>query len=86
MKQKTLTVMWMPSRNSAPRTFSIPQVYLYICLGLLVFSWLLLAIGGYLGHRLYRDSTELRAQNADLLYEVKDFGTLRNTIKIVRYS
>ena len=84
MKQKTVTVMWMPSANSAPRTFSIPHVYLYICFGLLVFSWLLLGIGGYLGHRLYRDSTELQAQNAGLLHEVKDLDTLRHTIKQIQ--
>ncbi|MGD8383707.1 MAG: hypothetical protein PVJ11_16310, partial [Syntrophobacterales bacterium] len=81
MKRKTVTVMWMPSANSAPRTFSIPHVYLYICLGLLVFSWLLLGIGGYLGQRLYRDSTKLQTQNANLLHEVKDLDTLRHTIK-----
>ena len=84
MKQKTVTVMWMPSAKSAPRTFSIPHMYLYICLGLLVFSWLLLGIGGYLGHSLYRDSTELQAQNADLLHEVKDIDTLRHTIKQIQ--
>jgi murein DD-endopeptidase MepM/ murein hydrolase activator NlpD len=84
MKQKTVTVMWMPSANSAPRTFSIPHVYLYICFGLLVFSWLLLGIGGYLGHRLYRDSTELQAQNANLLHEVKDLDILRHIIKQIQ--
>jgi murein DD-endopeptidase MepM/ murein hydrolase activator NlpD len=84
MKQKTVTVMWMPSAKSAPRTFSIPHVYLYICLGLLVFSWLLLGIGGYLGQRLYRDSTKLQAQNAQLLHEVKDLDTLRHTIKQIQ--
>ena len=84
MKQKTVTVMWMPSANSAPRTFSIPHVYLYVCLGLLVFSWLLLGIGGYLGQRLYRDSTELQTQNANLQHEVKDLETLRHTIRQIQ--
>ena len=84
MKQKAVTVMWMPSANSAPRTFSIPHVYLYIFLGLMVFSWLLLGIGGYLGQRLYRDSAALQAQNAELLHEVKDLDTLRHTIKQIQ--
>ncbi|UCG22357.1 MAG: M23 family metallopeptidase [Deltaproteobacteria bacterium] len=80
MKKKTLTVMWMPSGNSGPRTFSVPQIYLYLCLGLLVVSLLLLVVGGYWGHRLYRNSTELRRQNANLHHEVKDLDTLRDTI------
>ena len=84
MRQKRLTVMWMPSGNKSPRTFSLPQIYLYICLGLLVLSWLLLAVGGYLGHRLYRNSTELRTQNANLLHEVKDLDTLRDTINEIQ--
>jgi murein DD-endopeptidase MepM/ murein hydrolase activator NlpD len=84
MKRKTITVMWMPAANAAPRTFSIPQLYLYICLGLLLFSWLLLGIGGYLGHRLYSDSTQLQTQNVDLQHEVKDLDTLRHTIKQIQ--
>lgn len=84
MKQKRLTVMWMPSANTSPRTFSFPQVYLYICLALLVLSWLLLAIGGYLAHRLHRNTTELRKQNAHLFHEVKDLDTLRHTIKQIQ--
>jgi murein DD-endopeptidase MepM/ murein hydrolase activator NlpD len=53
-------------------------------LGLLVLSWLLLGVGGYLGQRLYRDSTKLQAQNANLLREVKNLDTLRHTIKKIQ--
>ena len=80
MKKKTFTVMWMPSGNSGPRTFSVPQVYLYICIGLLAVSLMLLVMGGYWGHRLYSNSSELRRQNANLQHEVKDLDTLRDTI------
>ena len=80
MKKKTFTVMWMPSGNRGPRTYSVPQVYLYICIGLLACSLLLLLMGGYWGHRLYSNSSELRKQNANLKYEVKGLDTLRNTI------
>jgi murein DD-endopeptidase MepM/ murein hydrolase activator NlpD len=80
MKKKTFTVMWMPSGNSGPRTFSVPQAYLYSSIGLMVFSLLLLVIGGYWGHRLYRNSSQLRRQNANLQHEVKDLNTLRETI------
>jgi len=80
MKKKTFTVMWMPSGNSGPRTFSVPQIYLYVCIGLLAVSLLSLVMGGYWGHRLYRNSTELRRQNANLHHEVKDLDTLRDTI------
>ena len=34
-----------------------------------------------MGHRLHRDSTELRQQNDKLLHEVKDLEALRHTIK-----
>jgi len=80
MKKKTFTVMWMPSGTTGPRTFSVPQVYLYISVGLLVFSLLLVVIGGYWEHRLYRNSSELRRQNFNLQHEVKDLDTLRDTI------
>jgi murein DD-endopeptidase MepM/ murein hydrolase activator NlpD len=80
MKKKSFTVMWMPSGNIGPRTFSVPQVYLYISIGLLVFSLLLLLIGGYWGHRLYHNTSELRRQNANLQHEVKDLDTLRDTM------
>jgi murein DD-endopeptidase MepM/ murein hydrolase activator NlpD len=80
MKKKTFTVMWMPSGTVGPRTFSVPQVYLYISIGLLIFSLLLLLIGGYWGHRLYHNTRELRRQNVNLQHEVKDLDTLRETI------
>ena len=81
MKKKTVTVMWMPSAHSSPRTFSLPHVLLYVCLGLMIVSWLMLAIGGYMGHRLYSDSTKLRQQNDQLLHKVKDLEALRLTIE-----
>jgi murein DD-endopeptidase MepM/ murein hydrolase activator NlpD len=46
----------------------------------MVVSLLLLAMGAYWGHRLYRNSGELRRQNANLHHEVKDLDTLRDTI------
>ncbi len=73
--------MWMPSSHSSPRTFSLPHVLLYVCCGLLIVSWLMLAIGGYMGHRLYRDSVKLRQQNDELLHDVKDLEALRLTIE-----
>jgi hypothetical protein len=84
MQRKRLTVMWMPSASSGPRTFSISNVYLYICLSLVVISWLLLSIGAFLGHRLYHDSAELREQNVHLLGEVKDLETLRHSMEQIQ--
>jgi len=84
MKQKRLTIMWTPSANTGHKILSVSQVYLYICLGLLILSWLLLAVSGYLGHRLYRDTTKLRKQNADLTHKVQDLDTMRHTIKQIQ--
>jgi len=44
----------------------------------------LLGMGGYWGHRLYRDSTELRRQNTNLKHEVKDLDVLRDTIRHIQ--
>ncbi len=84
MKRKKVTVMWMPSATSGPRVFSVPQVFLYICVTLVVISWLLLSIGAYLGHRLYSDSIELREQNDHLLQEVKDLEALRQSMEQIQ--
>ena len=73
--------MWMPSARSSPITFSVPHMFFYVCVGLLLVSWILLGIGGYLGHRLHRDSAELRQQNDRLLHQVKDLEALRHTIE-----
>ena len=81
MKRKRLTVMWMSSASSDHRIFSISHAVFYICIGLIVISWLLLGMGAYLGNRLYHDSLTLQEQNSRLLGEVKDLDSIRLIIK-----
>ena len=84
MKKKNITVMWMPSENASPRILVVSQVYLFLCLGLLILSWLFLGIGGYLGHRLYSNSAKLRKQNAELAHKVQDLDVMRHTIEQIQ--
>ena len=84
MKRKRLTVMWVRSKNLRSLMFSVPKALLFICLGLFVTSWLLLAIGGYLGNRLRHDTVKLREQNSQLQHKVEDLDSLRHTMEQIQ--
>ena len=77
MKGKKLTVVWVPKGGLRPLVFSIPKVLIYLSVVLLVTSWLLLAMGGYLGNRLQHNTTRLSEQNSRLQHKVKDLEILR---------
>lgn len=76
--------MWMPSVSSKSRTFSLPPLLLYIFVGMLVLSWLLLATGGYFGKHLYDDYLELREENTYLLQKERELESLRHTMERIR--
>jgi murein DD-endopeptidase MepM/ murein hydrolase activator NlpD len=57
---------------------------LYICLSLMLVSWLLLGIGAYLGNQLYGDYVELREQNSLLQQKEKDLEAVRQTMEKIR--
>jgi murein DD-endopeptidase MepM/ murein hydrolase activator NlpD len=84
MKRKRITVMWMPSVSSRSRTFSLPPVLLYVFVGTLVLSWVLLAAGGYFGKNLYDDYVSLRQENAYLLEKERELDALRQTMERIR--
>ncbi len=84
MKKNRITVMWMPSVSSKSRTFSVPPVLLFIFVGLLVVSWVLLAAGGYLGNRLYHDYRQLRDENSYLLEKESELDALRQTMERIQ--
>jgi murein DD-endopeptidase MepM/ murein hydrolase activator NlpD len=84
MKRKRITVMWMPSVSSRSRTFSLPPLFLYVFVGVLVLSWVLLVAGGYFGKNLYDDYLELRAENTNLLEKEKELDALRQTMERIR--
>ena len=84
MKRKRITVMWMPSVSSKSRTFSLPPLLLYLFLGTLVVSWVLLAAGGYLGNRLYHDYLQLRHKNSYLLEKEKELDALRQAMERIQ--
>ena len=84
MKRKRITVMWMPSVSSKSRTFSLPPLLLYIFVGMLVLSWVLLATGGYFGKHLYDDYLELREENTYLLQKERELESLRHTMERIR--
>lgn len=84
MKRKRITVMWMPSVSSRSRTFSLPPVLLYVFVGTLVLSWVLLVAGGYFGKNLYDDYVDLRQENTYLLEKERELDALRQTMERIR--
>lgn len=84
MRRKRITVMWMPSVSSRSRTFSLPPIVLYIFVGMLVLSWVLLVTGGYFGKSLYEDYRELREENTHLLHKERELEALRQTMERIR--
>lgn len=76
--------MWMPSVSSRSRTFSLPPLILYIFVGMLVLSWVLLATGGYFGKSLYEDYLALREENSYLLHKERELEALRQTMERIR--
>jgi murein DD-endopeptidase MepM/ murein hydrolase activator NlpD len=76
--------MWMPSVSSRSRTFSLPPVLLYVFVGMLVLSWVLLAAGGYFGKNLYDDYVDLRQENTYLLEKESELDALRQTMERIR--
>ena len=84
MKKNRITVMWMPSVSSKSRTFSVPPVLLYVFVGLLVISWVLLGTGGYFGNRLYHDYLQLRDENSYLLEKESELDALRQTMERIQ--
>ena len=84
MKRKRITIMWMPSVSSKSRTFSLPPVLLYVFVGMLLISWILLGTGGFFGNRLYRDYLQLREENSYLLEKERELNALRDTMERIQ--
>lgn len=84
MRRKRITVMWMPSVSSSSRTFSLPPIILYVFVGTLVLSWVLLAAGGYFGKNFYDDYLTLREENTYLLEKERELDSLRQTMERIR--
>jgi murein DD-endopeptidase MepM/ murein hydrolase activator NlpD len=84
MRRKRITVMWMPSVSSSSRTFSLPPIILYVFVGMLVLSWVLLAAGGYFGKNFYDDYLTLREENTYLLEKEQELDSLRQTMERIR--
>ena len=76
--------MWMPSVSSRSRTFSLPPLILYVFVGTLVLTWVLLATGSYYGKSLYDDYIELREENTYLLEKERELDALRQTMERIR--
>ena len=74
----------MPSVSSRSRTFSLPPILLYVFVGVLLLSWVLLAAGGYFGKNLYDDYVELREENTYLLEKERELDALQQTMERIR--
>jgi len=69
--------MWMRVMGSPARILSLSPALLYFFVGVLILSWVVLAIGGYLGKRLYSDYVELKGKNYYLLQKEQELAELR---------
>lgn len=76
--------MWMASVSSKTRIFSVPPLLVYIFVSLVLVSWILLAIGSYVGNRLYHDYCALQEENVQLLQKKMELKALRQTMKRIR--
>ena len=77
MKRKRLTAILVRSTRSPSQILALSPAVLYFFLGVLVFLWVLLAGGGYLGKRLYSDYHELKEKNYYLLQKERELEELR---------
>jgi len=77
VKRKRLTAILVRSTQSPSRIFSLSPALLYFFVGMLVFSWVVLAIGGYFGKRLYFDYHDLKEKNYYLHQKEQELEELR---------
>jgi len=84
MKRKRLTAILVRSTQSPSRILSLSPALLYFFVGMLVFLWVLLAVGGYLGKRLYSDYHELKEKNYYLLQKEQELEELRQLMVRIR--
>jgi hypothetical protein len=76
--------MWIPPASSSFRILSIPLSLLYIIIGILIFSWGVLGIGGYFGRGLYYECLKLREENSYLLQEAGELKELRSAMERIQ--
>ena len=84
MKRKRLMAMRVRSTRSPLRILSISTTLLYFFVGMLLFLWIVLAVGGYLGKRLYSDYFELKEKNYYLLRKERELEELRQIMVRIR--
>lgn len=77
MKRKRLTAILVRSTRSPSLILSLSPSLLYFFVGMLVFLWVLLAGGVYLGKRLYSDYHELKEKNYYLLQKKRELEEFR---------
>ena len=69
--------MWMRVMGSPARILSVSPALLYFFIGMLLFLWVVLAVGGYLGNRLHSDYVKLKEKNYYLLQKDRELEELR---------
>lgn len=80
VQRKRLTAILVRSTRSPSRILSLSPGPLYFFAGMLVFLWVLLAVGGYLGKRLHSDYHELKEKNYYLLQKEQELQELRQVM------
>ena len=84
MKRKRLTAIVVRSTRSASRILSLSPTLLYFLVGMLILSWVVLAVGGYLGKRLHSDYVELKEKNYYLLQKERELKILHQVMERIQ--
>jgi len=70
--------------GSKSSNFSIPPLFLYILLGMLWFSWVIVGTGGCLGIVVYHDYLRLKEANAYLKNKQRQLDALQLSLKSIK--
>ena len=84
VKRKRLMAMWVRSTRPPLRILSLSPTVLFFFVGMLFFLWVVSAVGGYLGNRLYSDYVKLKEKNYYLLQKERELEELQQVMIRIR--
>ena len=84
MKRKGIDASVQSSVSSRSTVFSVPRLLMYLFVGILLFSWVMVGFGGYWGISLYRDYLQVKEENSILIQEKVKLDALLVTIKRIK--
>ncbi len=74
----------MPSVSRWSLVLSVPRLVVYVFVGILLLSWVMVGFGGYWGISLYQACLQLKEENAQLTRKEMELDALRLTMKRIQ--